>query len=227
MVKPLIYPRIYLDAASLADMERYRVKVDGFTTNPSLMKKAGVTRYRDFAKTVLDIVGDKPVSFEVLADDDDTVKHQAREISSWGANVYVKIPILNLAGWQQGALIYDLSGEGIKLNITAIFTAEQVTIAAENLIGDDHIISVFAGRIFDTGTDPRAIVRYAVRKHANVLWASARQVFDVVLAEHAGAHIITLSPALIDKLPLRGKNLTEYSLDTVQQFHEDGKGIEF
>ncbi len=218
---------IYLDGASLQVMEKYAPKVAGFTTNPSLLKASGVSNYRAFAREALAIAGGKPISFEVLADDEPTILAQAKEISSWGPNVYVKVPIVNSEGKVQANILHDLSFTGVKLNVTAIFTAEQVSDAAAALNGMDHILSIFAGRIYDAGVDPRPTIRHAFNKHRQVLWASARQVFDVVLAEHSGCSIITLSSALIDKLPLRGKDLTQYSIETAKQFYNDGRGIEF
>ena len=220
---------IYADGADLAQMKALAAdeRVAGFTTNPSLLRKAGVTDYRAFANAVLDVIGDKPVSFEVFADDFKTMESQAREIASWGQNVYVKIPVTNTLGNPSYDLIYRLSRSGIKVNVTAIFTADQARISAGSLDGTG-IISVFAGRIADTGADPARIMRSAKAKIGSrptqLLWASAREVYNVVQAEECGCDIITLSPDLIAKLSGFGRNLTTYSLETVKQFHADAAG---
>ena len=215
---------IYMDAATLADIERAGAdpKIAGATTNPSLMKKAGITNYRAFAKQALEAINGKTISFEVLADDLPTMERQAREIASWGANVYVKIPVTDThgrfcRGWFER--LRDLN-----LNVTAVMCREHLWQLCEVLRGH-HIISVFCGRITDTGAeipvfhfDPRRI-----RK----LWASTRDVGSVIRAEKMGFDIITMTPDLIAKLPLLGKDLGEYSRETVQQFYRDGQGIEF
>lgn len=221
---------IYADGADLAQMETLAAddRVAGFTTNPSLMKKAGVTSYRDFAMAVLDAIGRKPVSFEVFADDFDTMERHAREIASWGPNVYVKIPVTNTAANPSYDLIWRLSRAGVKVNVTAILTAQQARIAVDSLNGTG-IVSVFAGRIADTGSDPARVMRSARAKIGDsgtlLLWASAREVYNVVQAEEAGCDIITLSPDLIAKLAGFGRNLSEYSLETVRQFHRDAAGF--
>lgn len=213
---------VYLDAADLKDLERYAKdeRIKGITTNPSLMKKAGIRDYREFARTVLNAAGDKPVSFEVLADDFRTMGIQAREIASWGPNVYVKLPITNTRGESIASTVEALGD--LNLNITAVMTVQQVGAIYKHL-RSHHIVSVFAGRIMDTGKLPDI----PLIRPAKLLWASAREVFHVRLAEGQGYDIITLTPDLIAKLDLRGRDLTEYSLATVRQFHEDGKGIDF
>lgn len=214
---------IYADGAGLAQMKAYAVDpmIQGFTTNPSLMRKAGITNYRDFADTVLGLIGKKPVSFEVLADDWLTMELQAREIAEWGENVWVKVPITNTRGESSVELIKALGD--LNLNITAVMTDKQY-LGVQPHLRPNHIVSVFAGRIMDTGVEPP---RYERSGSFRVLWASAREVYSVVLAEICGYDIITLTPELISKLDLFGKDLTSYSLDTVRQFHSDGKGIEF
>ena len=213
---------IYLDAADLKDVERYAddARISGFTTNPSLMRKAGITDYRSFARAVLAAAGDKPVSFEVLADGFREMERQAREIASWGPNVYVKLPITNTRGESIVPLL-DALGD-LNLNITAVMLGRQIT-EIEDWLRPHHIVSVFAGRIMDTGQLPRLF--FASR--ARLLWASAREVYHVTLAEEYGYDIITLTPDLVAKLALKDKDLTEYSLDTVRQFANDGRGIEF
>ena len=212
---------IYLDAANMDDLRRYAAdpRVSGLTTNPTLMKKAGISDYRSFARAVLAAANGKPVSFEVLADDFPTMARQAREIASWGSNVYVKLPITNTRGESIVPLV-DALGD-LNLNITAVMTHEQYAEVNE-WVRATHIISVFAGRIMDTGKLPLG----APYKKCQVLWASAREVYHVVMAEAMGYDIITLTPDLIAKLDLRGRDLTDYSLATVRQFHEDGRGID-
>lgn len=214
---------LYADCANLEQMERYASHplITGLTTNPTIMRKAGITNYRSFAKTVMGIVGVKPVSFEVLADDHLTMERQAREIASWGANATVKIPITNTLGESSAPLIERIAG--LYLNVTAVMTVEQIQGVLPHL-RPHHILSVFVGRIMDTGAaPPRVLGDYSFR----VLWASAREVYHVKMAEEYGYDIITLTPDLIEKLPLFGKDLTQYSLDTVRQFHADGQGIAF
>lgn len=212
---------IYLDGGSLAEMRKYAEKVEGFTTNPSLMKKEGIQDYRSFARAVLAIAGDKPVSFEVLADDLRTMTDQAREIASWGKNVYVKIPVTNTRGETSIPLIDALPH--LNLNITAVMTDAQLS-ALEKSVRPHHIVSVFAGRILDTRvTVPVFVDGYPCR----TLWASTREVFHLVLAEKYGYDIITMAPEMIAKLDLKDRDLTEYSLATVRQFFQDGRGISF
>lgn len=221
---------IFADGADLAAIRKLAQdpRVDGMTTNPSLMRRAGIQDYRSFARAVLEAANGKPVSFEVLADDLDGMERQAREIASWG-NVYVKVPITNAAGLFTGPVIAALSDDGIRVNVTAVLSYSQAQRAWGCLERPGNIVSIFAGRIADTGTDPVPLVRsfteIARRNGTRVLWASTRQVYDVVLAEQAGADIITLTPDLIAKLSLRGKNLEQYSLETVQQFQRDAEGI--
>ena len=223
---------IYADVAALAQMRTFAQdhRIGGFTTNPSLLRKAGIEDYRTFAKTALECVRGKPISFEVLADDAEGMERQAHEIASWGANVYVKIPITNTAGEFQTTLISRLARDNVNLNVTAVMTLDQIVTAAKTLKTGSHILSVFAGRIADTGVDPTFHIRYAKSMSypcTKVLWASAREAYNVKQAEDAGADIITLTVELINKLELRGKDLKAYSLETVQQFHRDGQGIAF
>lgn len=221
---------LYLDGADLFTMDRYGGQVAGFTTNPSLMKAAGIQDYRVFAQAVLVRADHKPVSFEVLADDLITMEKQAREIASWGENVYVKIPIMTSSGDSTGLLIHLLAQEGIKINVTAVFTLDQIrTVARQLSPTTPAIISIFAGRIADTQVDPVPMFTAASQvKHAKteILWASAREVYNVKQAAQAGADIITLSPTLFAKLALKGKNLTDYSRETVAEFAKDAAGIQ-
>jgi len=216
--------KIFLDTADVDRLQLYGNdrRVHGITTNPALMKKAGIGSYRNFATIVLGIANGRPVSLEVTADDLDEMERQARELASWGENVYVKLPVTNTRGESTIPLIEKL--QEFKLNITAVMTGAQIEALRPVLCGH-HILSVFAGRIADTGRDPVHIMRKARLCHAQVLWASAREVLNVYQAEECGCDIITLTPDLIGKLDLHGKSLTDYSLETVKQFHEDGKGI--
>lgn len=216
---------LYCDAASLADIEKYAPDphIEGFTTNPSLMRKAGITDYRQFAQEVLARVSGKPVSFEVLADDWPTMERQANTIAAWGDNVWVKIPVTNTKGEMSTGLVQKLAD--LRLNITAVMTRDQIR-ALSFVAQPDHIISIFAGRIADTQRHPGVQVSDARQWcRARILWASTREVWHIYHAHGAGAHIITMTPDLIEKLALEDKDLAQYSLETVRQFHEDGKGI--
>ena len=220
---------IFCDGADLKQMRElsWHERVAGWTTNPSLMKKSGVTNYREFAKAVLEIAGSQPVSFEVIADDFNEMERQAREIASWGKNVYVKIPVTNTRGDSSGKLISTLATSGVKVNVTAVFTVPQSHLAMTALNGSDGIISLFAGRIADSGVDPESLISNAMTFRygsPKFLWASAREVFNVKQAERCDCDIITLSPDLITKLDGFGRDLEEYSRATVRQFYEDAKG---
>lgn len=220
---------IYLDGADLKVMAAMIGRVDGVTTNPSILKRAGVTDYRAFAREVLAIAGGKPVSFEVLADDFETMTGQAREIAGWGENVLVKIPVVNGDGLSTGSVIEALTRDGIRVNVTAIMTSSQAVGAMARMRCAGNIVSVFAGRIADAGFSPRRTVvdtlMTARRVSAQVLWASARQVYSVIEAEQAGADIITLQPEMIAKLDGFGRDLEQFSLETVKQFVKDAEGI--
>jgi len=201
--------------------------IKGFTTNPTLMRLSGVSSYKSFAGEILNKIGNKSISFEVLSDDFDEMERQGNEIASWGENVYVKIPISNCAGAPTFKVIKKLIKQGCKLNITAIMTLEQITNVAGYL--DSNIpsyISIFGGRIADTGRDPVETFEKATKIIMNlakceIIWASPRELLNVFQAEKAGCHIITLTKDLLNKMPLIGKDLTEYSLDTVKMFTED------
>ena len=219
--------KLFLDGADLGQMKALFSKVDGFTTNPSLMRKAGIANYRSFAKDVLAIAKGKPVSFEVLSDDFTEMENQALQINGWGENIYIKIPITNCAGISSIKTIERLVKRGLKLNITAVMTLPQISAVLPLLI-TDSILSIFAGRIMDTGESARMQFEVAHRikpKTCEILWASPRQIYDVVRAKAVHADIITLTPELISKLALLGKSLEKYSLETVQMFHNDAKGI--
>ncbi len=201
--------------------------IKGFTTNPSLMRKAGVDDYEAFARKVLAAVDDKPVSFEVMADDFKSMAEQARVIASWGENVNVKIPVTNTKGQSTGGIIRTLSSEGVTLNITAIFTIDQVRAVADALDpATSAIISVFAGRIADTGVDPVPHMRACkqmLRGHPNaqLLWASTRELLNIFQAEECGCDIITVPNGILGKLDLIGESLIAYSRATVQDFYDD------
>ena len=216
--------RIFADSGDVGILNKVcqDKRVSGITTNPALMKKSGIQSYRNFATIVLGIAKGRPVSFEVTADEFGEMEKQAREISSWGENIYVKIPVTTTNGESTIPLIDKL--EGIPLNITAVMTGMQVEELRPHLRGH-HVLSIFAGRIADTGRDPCHIIKRALPCKAQVLWASAREVLNVYQAETCGCDIITLSPDLIAKLDLHGKSLTQYSLETVKQFYADGKEI--
>lgn len=221
--------KIFADGAAKEDMlAAYRARtVDGFTTNPSLMRKAGVTDYERFAKEILAEVKDVFISFEVFSDEPEQMEREARKIASWGKNIHVKIPVQNTKGVFSGPLIKKLHGEGIPLNITAILTVEQVRKVAENLRGDvPSIVSVFAGRIADTGVDPIPAMKESARilkplAKCELLWASSRELLNVIQAEECGCHIITVTNEILKKLSMLGKSLEELSLDTVKTFFED------
>ena len=207
--------------------------VTGFTTNPSLMKKAGISSYIGFAKEVLAKITDYPVSFEVFADDLASMEKEAEKIASLGDNVYVKIPVTTSTGESTCPLIQKLSAKGIKLNVTAIFTIEQTQAVVDHLTaGVPAIVSVFAGRIADTGVDPMPIMEEALRicrqkEGVELLWASPRETYNIYQADQLGVDIITCTTDLIAKLPLQGKDLEDYSLETVQMFLKDSTSLGF
>jgi transaldolase len=227
--------KIYADGADLKGMKEAAAQplVKGFTTNPTLMRQAGVSDYKQFALEVLKLIPDRPVSFEVFADDFPTMEAQGREIASWGSNVYVKVPVTNTKGEFAGPLMTRLSGAGIKLNVTAIMTNEQVKRVGAVLAKDvPAIVSVFAGRIADTGRDPVPLMREAVsllkdRPQAELLWASPRELLNIFQADEIGCHIITVTGDVIRKLALVGKDLDRYSLETVAMFHRDALSAAF
>jgi transaldolase len=220
---------VYADGADLATMAKLADRVQGFTTNPSLARKAGVVDYGKFVHEALAIAGGKPVSFEVSADDFPGMRRQAMSLAGMGSNVFVKVPITNTLGVSSLPLVKTLVADGVKVNVTAIMGKDQIRGAVDALAGSSGIVSVFAGRIADTGRDPSRMMRSARTRIGfggqQLLWASAREIFNLVQAEQAGADIITLGPDLIAKLAGFGRDLTEYSLDTVKQFYLDAKGF--
>jgi transaldolase len=221
--------KLFADGADLAGMKEMAANpmIKGFTTNPTLMRKAGVGDYRAFALEVLKAVPDRPVSFEVFADDFGAMEAQALEIASWGKNVNVKIPVTNTRGEFCGPLIERLSKAGVQLNVTALLTLEQVKHVTECLAAETPaIISVFAGRIADTGRDPVPLMAEAVRimkakPKAELIWASPRELLNIFQADAVGCHIITATNDILKKLSLVGKDLAKYSLETVEMFYKD------
>ncbi|VTS96526.1 translaldolase [Streptococcus dysgalactiae subsp. equisimilis] len=227
--------KVFSDGAVLETMlkDLQTGLVTGFTTNPSLMKKAGISSYIGFAKEVLAKITDYPVSFEVFADDLASMEKEAEKIAGLGDNVYVKIPVTTSTGESTCPLIQKLSAKGIKLNVTAIFTIEQTQAVVDHLTaGVPAIVSVFAGRIADTGVDPMPIMEEALRicrqkEGVELLWASPRETYNIYQADQLGVDIITCTTDLIAKLPLQGKDLEDYSLETVQMFLKDSTSLGF
>jgi transaldolase len=211
-------------------IEEYKKGVaSGFTTNPTLMKKAGVKSYEEFAKAALKAIPDLPISFEVFSDDLPGMEREARKIAGWGKNVYIKIPVTNTKGESTAPLVKKLSHDGLKLNVTAILTLDQVKTVAKALSPDTpSIVSIFAGRIADTGRDPMPIMKDAVKvlkplPKAELLWASTRELLNLIQAESSGCHIITITNDILKKVPQVGKDLSLLSLETVQMFYSDAQ----
>ena len=227
--------KLFCDAADIESLLKMYSKpyIKGFTTNPSLMRKAGVKDFEAFAHAVLSAIPDLPVSFEVFADDEAGMERQARRIASWGKNVYVKIPVTNTQGFSTMPLVRRLSHDGIALNVTALMTLEQVGRVSSALHRDTPaIVSVFAGRIADTGVDPVPMMRRAVdilseRPLAELLWASSRELLNIFHAEESGTHIITATPDILNKLSLLGKDLSAFSLETVRMLYSDAVAAGF
>lgn len=221
--------KIFADGADKAGMLEMYAKpyIKGLTTNPTLMKKAGITNYEAFAKEILEVINDKPISFEVFSDDITEMKRQALKIANWGSNVYVKIPVTNTQKIATYALVNELAKEGVKLNVTALMTLEQVENVVANLQQDvASYVSVFAGRIADTGFDPVPLMKKSVEilssnKSAELIWASPRELLNIFQADEIGCQVITVTNDILKKLSLVGYDLTEYSLDTVKMFYND------
>lgn len=227
--------RIFADGADKEGMARLYAnpRIAGFTTNPTLMRKAGIADYAGFARDILAMIPDRPISFEVFSDDFDEMERQARTIATWGPNVYVKIPVTNSAGEPSAPLIRRLAASGVRQNVTALMTLEQVAAVTQALAeGPPACISVFAGRIADTGVDPVPLMAEAVRIMApwpqlELIWASPRELLNIFQADQIGCHIITVTHDVLAKLDLVGKDLTEYSLETVQMFRRDAVAAGF
>lgn len=221
--------RIFADGAELPVMlDMYKKPwIKGFTTNPTLMRKAGILDYRAFAHQVLAAIPDRPISFEVFSDEFDEMERQALEIASWAENVNVKIPVTNTRGQFAGPLMKRLSAAGVPLNITAVMTVDQVAAIVDSLVpGPSAFVSVFAGRIADTGRDPIPIMtaslgRLRARPHTELIWASPRELLNVFQADAIGCHVITVTDEILKKLALVGRDLTAFSLDTVEMFRAD------
>jgi transaldolase len=221
--------KLFCDGADFSSLLTWSAdpRIKGFTTNPTLMRKAHVVDYEAFARELIKVIPDRPISFEVLADDPETIEEQALVISSWGANVNVKIPVTNTWRAFTGPALRRLSRAGVVLNITALFTLGQVERVLDCLDSDTPgIISIFAGRIADTGIDPNPLMRQAARmiehsSNVELLWASPRELLNIFQAEDAGCHIITLLPEMLKKLDLVGKDLDNFSLETVSMFYRD------
>jgi len=221
--------KLFADGAEKAGMlEMYQNPlISGFTTNPTLMKKAGVSDYKAFAKDILYHIPDKPISFEVFSDEFDEMECQALDIASWGKNIYVKIPITNTKGESSVPLITTLSEKEVKVNVTAMFTVQQVQSVIPGLSkGPGGYVSVFAGRIADAGLDPLEIMREVLRRIKDypgieLIWASPRELYNVVQANDIGCDIITATNSILKKLPSLGKDLDQFSLETVQMFYND------
>ena len=223
--------KLFADGADLAGIKEMaaNLAIKGFTTNPTLMRKAGVSDYKAFALQALQVVGGRPISFEVFADEFGEMGKQAHEIASWGRNIYVKIPVTNTKGEFSGPLVERLTRAGIQVNVTALTTVDQVKRVADRLAPETPaIISVFAGRIADTGRDPVPIMAEAVKimkkkPKSELIWASPRELLNIFQADEVGCHIITATNDILKKLPLIGKDLDAYSLETVEMFHKDAK----
>lgn len=228
--------KIFADGADLEGIAKLAKDpmIKGFTTNPTLMAKAnGSMVYEDFARQVLDAVDGKAVSFEVFSDEFDDMERQARLISSWADNVYTKVPVTNTRGESSGELIRKLAADGVKLNVTALMTpAQAANVGACLEGGPPSIVSVFAGRVADTGRDPVPLMTEALEalspySNVELLWASPREILNIVQADQVGCHIITVTHDVLAKLPTLGKDLNEFSLDTVKMFHESARSAAF
>jgi transaldolase len=230
-----ISTRIFADGADLDGIVALAAnpRITGFTTNPTLMWKAGLTDYTEFARRLLERITKHPISFEVFADDADEMRRQALLISSWGENVYVKIPVTTTKGESMAQLVRELSEDGVKVNVTALFTTAQVELITEAVKdGAASYISVFAGRIADAGIDPVPIMARSVdimvqAPRSELIWASPREILNLVQADQVGCHIITITHDLLKKLDCLGKSLEQYSLETVRMFHGDAVAAGF
>lgn len=227
--------KVFADGADLDGIMRLAEDplISGFTTNPTLMWKAGLTKYEDFALRLLEAVPDKPISFEVFADDEAEIRRQAMKIAAWGPNVYVKIPVMTTDGTSLAPLVRELAEAGVQVNVTALFTTAQVeVITAAVKDGAPSYVSVFAGRIADAGVDPMPIMARSVdiladAPRAELIWASPREVLNLVQADSIGCHVITMTHDLLPKIRSLGKDLDQFSLETVQMFRRDAVAAGF
>jgi transaldolase len=221
--------RIFADGADVNEIKEHNSNpmIKGLTTNPSLMRKAGVKNYQDFAKEVLSVVTEKPISFEVISDDLEEIERQAHLISTWGQNVFVKIPVTNSFGESTNKIIKNLTNNSVKVNVTAILTYDQVAELSQALNPKiPSFVSIFAGRIADTGQDPMECLTRSIKvlesnSNAQVIWASPRELLNIFQAEQIGCHVITVNTEILKKLSLINYDLNQYSLDTVKMFYED------
>jgi len=226
-----LHVKIFGDGADLPGiLELYQNPlISGFTTNPTLMRKAGIDDYEAFSRELLEAVPDRPISLEVFSDEFDDMERQALEIASWGDNVYVKVPVTNTRGDSAAKLVQRLAEQGVRLNVTALMTLAQVRWVGEALqASPSSYVSVFAGRVADTGRDPVPMMAAAVEllrpyPGLELIWASPRELLNVMQADAVGCHIITVTHDVLKKLSLVGKDLDEYSLETVQMFHDDAE----
>ncbi len=220
------------DKAGIIEIGKHPL-IKGFTTNPTLMRKAGITDYEKFSREILEVIGGRPISYEVFADDFAEMERQARLIATWGKNVYVKVPVTNTKREKANAMVERLAKDGIQLNVTALMTLEQVKeVTAALKDGPHSYISVFAGRIADTGLDPVPLMSEALKimndaPKAELIWASPRELLNIFHADSIGCHVITVTNDILAKLKLVGKDLSDYSLETVQMFHRDGEASGF
>ncbi len=230
-----IHTKVFADGADLDSILRLAEDpiIKGFTTNPTLMWKAGLTDYAEFAQRLLEQITKLPISFEVFADTEDEMRRQARKIAAWGDNVYVKIPVTTTGGESMAPLVRELSEAGVKVNVTALFTTAQVELITEAVKdGAPSYVSVFAGRIADAGVEPLPIMARSVdiltaAPRAELIWASPREVLNLVQADQIGCHIITMTGDLLPKIRSLGKDLEQFSLETVQMFHRDAANAGF
>lgn len=226
---------VYCDTSEEKKIIKYSKNkfIKGFTTNPSLMRSAGIKDYKSFAKKISKKLKNKPISFEVFSDDLSGMYYQAQKISTWGNNIFVKIPITNSKGKKTLTVIKKLSDQNIKLNITALFTFNQVKQIKKNIQKDSKvIISIFAGRIADTGLDPEKIISQSVKlfkgyKNVKILWASTREMINILHAQRTKCHIITIPDKILNNLGMLNKNLLSYSKQTVKKFYDDAKSSKF
>jgi transaldolase len=228
--------KIFADGADVAEMKRLGASpvIKGFTTNPTHMKKNGVEDYEAFARDAIEAIPDLPLSFEVFADEFDEMERQALKIRSWGDNLYVKIPITNTQGESAVPLVKRLAEQGVKQNVTAMLTVNQLESVVEALRGSDtpQQVSIFAGRVADSGRDPMPVMKEAMgllqdTPHIELIWASPREVYDIVRANDVGCHIITVTYDLLDKMKLFGKDLDEFSQETVKMFYDDAQAAKY
>lgn len=227
--------KIFADGADRAGMLAIAANplIRGFTTNPTLMRKAGISDYEGFARDILTEIRDRPISFEVFSDEFDEMQAQAEKIAAWGENVYVKVPITNSRGESAIPMLTRMAGSGVKFNVTALFTEEQVRQTSDALAAAAPCnISVFAGRVADAGVDPLPLMRRALeimapRPQQELIWASPRELFNIVQAHEIGCHIITVTNDILGKLPTLGKDLEQFSLETVKMFRNDAVAAGF